>query len=193
MKNIHMILSELGIAIPEDKKADFDKAVAENYKTAAEFEKKVNRLNDDLAAEKKRADTAEETLKGFEGKDFDAITKERDEWKRKHEEQEAAHKRETEEREFNDVLASAISEAKGKNPKAITALLDLEKLRGSKNQKDDIKSALEGLKTDSGYLFDDNGGKPYFDQPKGPNQNPPQPSNLGSLSMADYIAARKRK
>ena len=45
MKNIHMILSELGIAIPEDKKADFDKAVAENYKTAAEFEKKVNRLN----------------------------------------------------------------------------------------------------------------------------------------------------
>ena len=193
MKNIHMILSELGIAIPEDKKAEFDKAVAENYKTAAEFEKKVNRLNDDLAAEKKRADTAEETLKGFEGKDFDAITKDRDEWKRKHEEQEAAHKRETEEREFNDVLASAISEAKGKNAKAITALLDLEKLRGSKNQKDDIKSALDTLKTDSGYLFDDNGGKPYFDQPKGPNQPTPQPSNLGSLSMADYIAARKRK
>ena len=46
MKSIHMILSELGIAIPEDKKADFDKAVAENYKTAAEFEKKVTRLNE---------------------------------------------------------------------------------------------------------------------------------------------------
>ena len=141
MKNIHTILSEIGVTIPEDKKADFDKAVAENYKTAAEFEKKVNRLTEDLNAEKKRADTAVETLKGFEGKDFDAITKERDEWKRKHEEQEAAHKRETEEREFNDVLASAISEAKGKNAKAITALLDLEKLRGSKNQKDEIGRA----------------------------------------------------
>ena len=44
MKNIHTILSEAGITIPEDKKADFDKAVAENYKTTAEFEKKVNRL-----------------------------------------------------------------------------------------------------------------------------------------------------
>ena len=32
-----MILSELGIAIPEDKKAEFDKTVAENYKSAAEF------------------------------------------------------------------------------------------------------------------------------------------------------------
>ena len=73
MKNIHTILSEYGITVPEDKKAEFDKAVAENYKTAAEFEKKVNRLTEDLTAEKKRADTAVETLKGFEGKDFDAM------------------------------------------------------------------------------------------------------------------------
>ena len=80
MKNIHTILSELGVTVPADKQAEFDKAVAENYKTIAEFEKKVNRLTDDLATEKKRADDAAETLKGFEGKDFDAITKERDEW-----------------------------------------------------------------------------------------------------------------
>ena len=38
MKNIHTILSELGVSIPEDKKAEFDKAVAENYKTVAEYE-----------------------------------------------------------------------------------------------------------------------------------------------------------
>ena len=82
MKNIHTILSEVGITIPEDKKADFDKAVSENYKTAAEFEKKVNRLTEDLNAATKRADTAEETLKGFEGKDFEAITRDRDEWQR---------------------------------------------------------------------------------------------------------------
>ena len=44
MKNIHTILSEIGITIPEDKKAEFDKAVAENYKTSAEHEKKVTRL-----------------------------------------------------------------------------------------------------------------------------------------------------
>ncbi len=39
MKNIHEILKELGIEIPADKKADFDTAVNENYKTVAEVDK----------------------------------------------------------------------------------------------------------------------------------------------------------
>ena len=171
MKNIHTILSELGITIPEDKKAEFDKAVAENYKTSAEVEKKVNRLTDDLAAEKKRADEAVETLKGFEGKDFDAITRERDEWKTKHDNAVAAHQKEQEEREFNSVLETAITGAKGKNAKAIMALLDLDKLRGSKNQEKDIKAALDAMRTESGYLFDDNGGNPKFTDLKGNGGN----------------------
>ena len=167
MKNIHTILSEIGISIPDDKKADFDKAVAENYKTSAEFEKKVNRLTDDLNAEKERADTAVETLKGFEGKDFDAITKERDEWKKKHDDLEAGHKKEQEEREFSTALEAAIAESKGKNAKAITALLDMDKLRSSKNQQADIRAALDALRTESGYLFEDNGGAARFTAQKG--------------------------
>lgn len=185
MKNIHTILSELGITIPEDKKADFDKAVAENYKTTAEFEKKVNRLTEDLNAEKTARQTAEDTLKGFEGKDYDAIIKDRDEWKRKHEEQEAAHKKEKEDREFNEILSSAISEAKGKNAKAITALLDTEKLRNSRNQQSDIKSALDALRTESGYLFDDNGGKAKFTQPTGNGGNPG-----GTITKKDIMAIK---
>jgi hypothetical protein len=167
MKNIHTILSELGVSVPEDKKTEFDKAVAENYKTVAEYEKKVNRLTEDLNAEKKRADDAANTLKGFEGKDFDAITKERDEWKKKHDDAIAEHKRQQEEREFDSVLESAITEAKGKNPKAIKALLDLEGLRSSRNQEKDVKAALDSLRTESSYLFEDNGGKPNFTDPKG--------------------------
>lgn len=167
MKNIIDICKDFGIEIPADKHAEFNKAVAENYKTIAEHEKKVNRLTDDLNAATKRADTAEETLKGFEGKDFEAITKERDEWKRKHEEQEAAHKKEQEDREFNEGLSAAIAEAKGKNAKAIMALLDLDKLRGSRNLDKDIKAALDSLRTENGYLFEDNGGKPAFTQPNG--------------------------
>ena len=167
MKNIHTILSEIGISIPDDKKADFDKVVAENYKTSAEFEKKVNRLTEDLETEKKRADTAVETLKGFEGKDFDAITRERDEWKKKHDDLEASHKKEQEDREFSATLEAAITESKGKNAKAITALLDMEKLRSSKNQQADIKAALDALRTESGYLFEDNGGAAKFTAQKG--------------------------
>lgn len=191
MKNIHTILSEYGVTIPEDKKAEFDKAVAENYKTSAEHEKKVTRLTDDLAAEKKRADEAVSTLKGFEGKDFDAITRERDEWKKKHDEAVADYKRQQEDREFASALENAISEAKGKNAKAIMALLDTEKLRGSRNMEKDIKSALDALRTDSGYLFEDNGGKPHFSAPNGAGSPSGTSKPLGTLSMAEYIAARK--
>jgi hypothetical protein len=186
MKNIHTILSEYGITIPEDKKAEFDKAVAENYKTTAEHEKKVTRLTDDLAAEKKRADDAVETLKGFEGKDFDAITRERDEWKKKHDEAVADYKRQQEDREFNSALENAISEAKGKNAKAIMALLDTEKLRGSRNMEKDIKSAIEAVRTDSGYLFEDNGGKPQF------STNKSDPGNPGSLTREDIMKISDR-
>ena len=181
MKNIHTILSEIGITIPEDKKAEFDKAVAENYKTSAEHEKKVTRLTDDLAAEKKRADNAVETLKGFEGKDFDSITRERDEWKKKHDEAVADYKRQQEDREFSSALENAISEAKGKNAKAIMALLDTEKLRGSRNMEKDIKSAIEAVRTESGYLFEDNGGKPQF------STNKSNPVNPGSLTREDIM------
>lgn len=166
MKNIMEICKDFGIEIPADKHTEFNKAVAENYKTVAEHEKKVNRLTEDLAAEKKRADDAVETLKGFEGKDFEAITKDRDEWQRKHNELVETHKKETEEREFNEMLSAAISETKGKNTKAIMALLDMDKLRGSKNQEKDIKAALEGVKKDNEYLFDVTGAPPArFDEP----------------------------
>ncbi len=167
MKNMIDICKDFGIEIPAEKHAEFNKAVAENYKTIAEHEKKVNRLADDLETEKKRADTAVETLKGFEGKDFEAITRERDEWKKKHDDLEASHKKEQEEREFSAALDAAIAESKGKNAKAITALLDMEKLRSSKNQQADIKAALDALRTESGYLFEDNGGVAKFTAPKG--------------------------
>ena len=41
MKNIIDILKGLGIEVPEDKASDLNKEVAENYKTVAEFDKKV--------------------------------------------------------------------------------------------------------------------------------------------------------
>ena len=195
MKNIHTILSEAGINIHEDKKAEFDRAVAENYKTVAEHEKKVNRLTEDLTEMTTRATTAENTLKGFEGKDFDAISRERDEWKQKHETAVAEYQRQQEEREFTELLSSKIAESKGKNAKAITALLDLDALRSSKNRDNDIKAALDALRTESGYLFDDNGGTPRFAAGGGGPQGGPGagPSDLSKMSMAEYIAARKKK
>ena len=49
MKNIIDICKDFGIEIPAGEHAEFNKAVAENYKTVAEHEKKVNRLTEDLS------------------------------------------------------------------------------------------------------------------------------------------------
>lgn len=54
---------------------------------------------------------------------------------------------------FRDSVKEAITAAGGKNEKAVMALLDLETLKGSNNQKDDIKTALEAVKKDNDYLF----------------------------------------
>ena len=105
MENIIKILSDLGIEVPEDKQAALNKAVAKNYKTVVEFENKVNKLTEER-------DTAVETLKGFEGKDFDAITKERDEWKRKHDENEEKHRKEQEERDMSAAIEALLSDVK---------------------------------------------------------------------------------
>lgn len=60
MQNIHDILKAYAIEIPDDKKADFDKALAENYKTIAEVNKineKLTRANEDLTATKGSLET----------------------------------------------------------------------------------------------------------------------------------------
>lgn len=191
MKNMIEICKDFGIEIPADKHAEFNKAVAENYKTVAEHEKKVNRLTDDLNAEKKRADDAVETLKGFEGKDFEAITRERDEWKQKHDDAVASHQREQEDREFNSDLETAITESKGKNAKAIMALLDIDKLKGSRNRDKDIKAALDALRTESGYLFEDNGGTPRFTTPNTAPATPTNTTPKDILKIKDHSERQK--
>lgn len=185
MKNIIDICKDFGLEIPAEKHAEFNKAVAENYKTIAEHEKKVNRLTDDLAAEKKRADTAEETLKGFEGKDFETITKERDEWKRKHDENQQKYQQEQEEREYNADLEAAATAAKCRDLKALTAHLDHDALRKSKNRKADMESAINVQRAERAYLFEDNGGNPYFTDPKGNGDN-----GGGTLTKKDIMAIK---
>lgn len=55
--------------------------------------------------------------------------------------------------EFNSVLDSAISASGARNSKAVKALLEIEALKGSKNQEYDIKKAIEAVKTENDFLF----------------------------------------
>ena len=60
MQNIIEILKSNGIEVPEDKVATINKAVAENYKTVSEVEKKTSKLESERDSWKDRAETAEE-------------------------------------------------------------------------------------------------------------------------------------
>ena len=41
MKNIYELLKAIGVEVPEDKKAEFDKALNENYKTISEMKRRL--------------------------------------------------------------------------------------------------------------------------------------------------------
>ena len=82
-------------------------------------------------------------------------------WEEKYNQAVESHKQELARMTFEKVLGEGIAKAKGRNAKAITALLDLEALKESENQADAIEAALEDLKRDSRYLFEGEVPPPY--------------------------------
>ena len=83
-------------------------------------------------------------------------------------------------RDFNDLLKGAIAEANGKNVKAITALLDVEALKSSQNQKEDMAKALKDLAKaeDSKMLFGAPEAQPVATgSPIGTIKTPARPMN----------------
>ena len=62
MKHIHDILSGYGLTVPEDRRADFDRELGENYATAEAMTGLQNQLK-----------TATDGLKAFEGVDVNAL------------------------------------------------------------------------------------------------------------------------
>jgi hypothetical protein len=153
MKNFEQILSDAGVELTDEQKATITKEMGENYKTIADWQKqhdKVQNLTEQL-------DSTKEALKKFDGVDADALNKQIAELNDELKNKETEYQNQIADRDFQDMLKDSIASAKGKNAKAITALLDLETLKASKNQKEDIAAALKTLTEaeDSKMLFGD--------------------------------------
>lgn len=103
-------------------------------------------------------------------------------WKEAHDKLVADHKNEVDGIKFQHELDAAILGAKGKNAKAITALLDVDALRGSEDHTKAITEALENLKKESGYLFDGEQTPPPYARGTGTGNQPPE--KAGSLADA---------
>jgi len=112
MKNIEQLLAEYGMTIPEGKQTDFLKAVTENYITRAEHDKKIQRLEGERDSEKTRADTAETTLRSFEGIDPGKLQDEINTWKSKAEQAKKDYDANIAARDFEDALKGALEKVK---------------------------------------------------------------------------------
>ena len=151
MKNIFEIMKEYGLEVAEDKKKDFEKLVLDNYKTVSDYETQAEKLK---TAEGK-VTTLTENLDKFKDVNVDELNNTITTLKADLENKDKELKDKLADRDFNDLLRESIAGANGKNAKAITALLDVENLKTSKNQKDDIADALKKLAEaeDSKMLF----------------------------------------
>lgn len=139
--------------------------MAENGKDIDKIQKKLDDMTAERDKEKGRADTAEETLKGFDGVDVEKLNKSIADWKKKAEDAEKDYKQKIADRDFDDLLKEAIKSANGLNEKAIMGCLDIPTLKASKNQKSDIESAIKALSEaeDSKMLFKaENSVTPHF-------------------------------
>ena len=141
MKNIFEIMKEYELEVPEDKKKDFEKAVLENYKTVSDYETQAEKLK---TAEGK-VETLTGSLEKFKDVNVDELNRTINTLKTDLANKDQELKDKLADRDFNDLLKDSIATAKGRNATAITACLDVETLKASKNQKEDIAAALKAL------------------------------------------------
>lgn len=108
----------------------------------------------DYDAVKGQLKAAQEGLKAFEGVDVGQLQGKITELAGKLSDKDKEWQAKLDGMAFDGRIKDAITAAKGRNAKAISALLDVEALRASKNQEADIKAALEAVKKDNSYLFE---------------------------------------
>ena len=155
MKNIETILTEAGLTLTEEQKTAINKGVGENYKPISDWQNQVDKVTNLTT----QLNTTKETLKKFDGVDAAALNQKIKDLETDLANKDADYQKQIADRDFSDLLKESIVNAKGKNAKAITALLDVDTLKVSKNQKEDVAAALKALAEaeDSKMLFGDAG------------------------------------
>ena len=160
MKNIIEILKEHGVEVPADKEQELLKGVAENYKTISEHQKAFTKIETDRDNWKLKAETAEETLKKFEGVDLETMQTELSSWKTKAENAEKEYNQKIYERDFEDVLGEEIGKYKFSSEFAKKAVIAEIKSAGLKLKDRKIlglNDLIETIKkTDASAFVDEN-------------------------------------
>lgn len=135
------------------EKEAIDSIMAQNGKDIEAHKATAEAAAKDRDAYKGQLDDVSAKLKAFDGVDIEALRGEIDTLKGDLAAKEETFATEIANRDFDALLDTVIAEAQGKNPKAIKALLDLDTLRASKNQKEDAQAAVKAASESDAYLF----------------------------------------
>lgn len=119
MQNIEAILKQFGLEIPKEQAEEFRKTFHENYKTVKDYEK----LETDRDKWKGQAETAEETLKKFDGVNLETMKTELNTWKQKAETAEKDYEHKIYERDFSDALKTELESVKFSSEAAKKAVM----------------------------------------------------------------------
>lgn len=181
--------------------AEMEKAFAGEFVSEKEMEKKISKLQTENEALKEKAETAEETLKGFEGKNFDEITRERDEWKKKAEEVERSHNEKMAKLEKQELLREAFASIQFTSNSAKKAIMSqiAEGVTVKDGKLIGFSDLLEEAKKSDASAFVNTEQEEleqkkakFTDKMENTQGTYVDKADLGKLSMADYISARRK-
>jgi hypothetical protein len=166
----------LALGLTEEQIAEIQKL---NGKDIAAEQKKTEKAELDRDNYKGQLDTAQEALKGFEGVDVNELQGKIKQLTTDLQTKDNEYQTKLSDMEFNQTIEAAINGAGAKNAKAVKALLEIDTLKASKNQTEDIKAAIEACQKDNGFLFGSNE----------PINNPVAPTGSNNFAANNNIPA----
>lgn len=173
---------------------EMEKAFSGDFLSELEVNKKLSKAENDRDSWKQRAETAEETLKGFEGKDLNAMQKEIDDWKEKATKAESEYNAKMAEHEKQELLKEAFADIEFTSESAKKAIMaQISENVSVKNGKlIGFNDLLEDAKKNDASAFVDKAqqnleqNKARFTGPMN-NQNG---NNNGNLTKKDIMAIK---
>ena len=197
MQNIIEICKEYGLEVPADKQSEFTKKVAENYLTKAEHDKKIGKLETDRDTWKEKAETAENTLKGFDGVDLDTMKRELADWKQKAADAEKNAQARIYERDFSDALKAELESVKFSSEAArrdVMSQIKAAELKLKDGKILGLSDLIEQIKKDDASAFVDEtqqqneANRARFTQPAKPGSG----AKFGSMTKDEIMAIKDR-
>ena len=158
MQKLIETLGSFGIAVPADKSEEVKRALSKYYKNNGEVAQTLTKVEGERDAWKERAETAENTLKSFDGIDPESIKGELATWKQKAADAEKEYNDKIYERDFADALKTALEDVKFSSASAKKAVMADIKGAGLKLKDGKIlglNDLLEQMKKDDASAFVD--------------------------------------